>query len=46
METAFEAYGLALFTRVLNMDPKEAKELCAVAWKEVQGHKVHSYANT
>jgi hypothetical protein len=46
MESGFEAYGLALFTRVLNMDPKEAKELCAAAWKDVQGRKVHMYANT
>jgi hypothetical protein len=29
METVFEAYGLAMFTRVLKMDPKEGKELCA-----------------
>jgi hypothetical protein len=41
METAFEAYGLALFTRVLNMDPKEGKVLCAAAWRDVQGRKVH-----
>jgi hypothetical protein len=46
MDTAFEAYGLALFTRVLNMDPKEAKELCAAAWKDVTDRKVHGYGNT
>jgi hypothetical protein len=46
METAFEAYGLALFTRVLDMDAKAGKELCATAWKEVLGRKVHAYANT
>jgi hypothetical protein len=46
MESAYEAYGLALFTRVLNMDPKEAKKLCAAAWKDVTDRKVHSYGNT
>jgi hypothetical protein len=46
MESGFEAYGLALFTRVLNLDPKEGKELCAAAWKDVQGREVHLYANT
>jgi hypothetical protein len=46
MESGFEAYGLALFTRVLGMDAKEGKELCAAAWKDVQGRKVHMYANT
>jgi hypothetical protein len=46
METAFEAYGLAMFTRVLNMDPREAKELCGAVWKDVQNNKIHSYANT
>jgi hypothetical protein len=46
MESAYEAYGLALFTRVLNMDPTEGKELCAAAWKDVTGRKVHVYANT
>jgi hypothetical protein len=46
METAFEVYGHALFTRVLNMDPKEGKVLWAAAWKDVQGCKVHMYGNT
>jgi hypothetical protein len=46
MESGFEAYGLALFTRVLNLDLKEGKELCAAAWKDVQGREVHLYANT
>ncbi|KAA8894706.1 S-adenosyl-L-methionine-dependent methyltransferase [Sphaerosporella brunnea] len=46
MESGFEAYGLALFTRVLKMDQEEGRELCAAAWKDVQGRKVHMYANT
>jgi hypothetical protein len=46
MESAFEAYGLALFTRVLGMDSRVGKELCAAAWKDVQGHTVHMYATT
>jgi hypothetical protein len=46
METVFEAYGLAMFTRILKMDPKEGKELCAAVWKEVISRKVHAYVNT
>jgi hypothetical protein len=46
MESGFEAYGIALFTRVLGMDPKEGKELCDATWKDVTGRKVHMYANT
>jgi hypothetical protein len=46
MESIFDAYGLALFTRVLGMDPKEVKEIGAACWKEVVSRKVHTYANT
>jgi hypothetical protein len=46
LESGFEAYGLALFTRTLSMPLPEAKQLIADCKTEVSGRKVHSYAKT
>jgi hypothetical protein len=42
-ESGFEAYGLALFTRVLGMDLEEFQRLVADCKAEVRGKRVHSY---
>lgn len=42
-EHAFEAFGMALFTRTLGMGAPEAKELIAEAKKESRSKKIHSY---
>lgn len=44
VESAFEAYGLALFTRVLGMDAKEAAELCDGARRDALNKRIHAYA--
>jgi hypothetical protein len=44
-ETAFDAYGLAAFTRGLKMDPEEAKKICSAAAEGVKNRAVHSYNN-
>jgi hypothetical protein len=41
--TAFEAYGLALFTRVLGMDQEEALALCGDAFAAVKNRHNHTY---
>jgi len=43
-ETAFEAYGLALFTRVLGMSQEEAMEVVTGADKDARNRKVHAYS--
>jgi len=45
-ESGFEAYGLALFTRVLGMDVVEIKKLIKECQREVRERKVHAYGNT
>jgi hypothetical protein len=42
-ETAFEAYGLALFTRVLGMEHEEAMQLCKDAFAAVKNRQNHTY---
>lgn len=43
-ETGFEAFGLALLTRVLGMELEVVKELIDQSKKEVKSRKVHAYA--
>lgn len=43
VETGFEAYGLALLTRVLSVPTGEAKQLFKDCAKEVRERIVHSY---
>jgi hypothetical protein len=40
--TGFEAYGLALFTRVLGMPMEEARKLIDGAYKDITGKRVHA----
>lgn len=40
---AFEAFGMALFTRYHNFKPDEVKELCEAARKDVWDKRVHAY---
>ena len=42
-ETGFEAYSLALFTRVLNFTVEEAHERFEAAKKEMRNRKIHGY---
>jgi len=42
-EYSFEAYGLALFTRVLGMTGEEARELCARAQRDLKNKHIHVY---
>ncbi|RPB10755.1 S-adenosyl-L-methionine-dependent methyltransferase [Morchella conica CCBAS932] len=42
-ESGFEAYGMALFTRVLGMPAEEAEAVVKAAEREVKNRKVHSY---
>jgi len=44
IEHAFEAFGMALFTRTLGMEASEAKELIEGADRESRSKKIHSYA--
>ncbi|KAA8914987.1 TAM domain methyltransferase [Sphaerosporella brunnea] len=43
VESGFEAYGLALLTRVLSLPTEEAKQLFEDCKKEVMNRTVHSY---
>jgi len=43
-ESAFESFGMALFTRTLGMEAREAMELIAGAKKECRSKNIHSYA--
>lgn len=43
-ESGFEAYGMALFTRVLGMDSEEAAKVVKGGLTECRDRKVHSYA--
>jgi len=42
-EYSFEAYGLALFTRVLGMSGEEARELCTRAQRDLKNKHIHVY---
>lgn len=42
LSTGCEAYGLALFTRALGMDPEKAKEIIKGAVEDLGGRKVHT----
>ncbi|KAH8145923.1 uncharacterized protein LAJ45_10065 [Morchella importuna] len=42
-ETSFEAYGLALFTRVLGMSAESARELCLGAQRDCGNRHIHVY---
>ncbi|KAA8896239.1 S-adenosyl-L-methionine-dependent methyltransferase [Sphaerosporella brunnea] len=42
-ETGFQAYGMAVFTRVLGMDPLRAKQVCDDALKAVRNKNFHLY---
>ncbi|PWW76949.1 S-adenosyl-L-methionine-dependent methyltransferase [Tuber magnatum] len=42
-ETSFEAFGLALLTRVVGMSADEALKLCQDARKELRNKKIHIY---
>ncbi|CUS10320.1 unnamed protein product [Tuber aestivum] len=42
-DTSFEAYGLALFTRVLGMTGEEARELCTRAQRDLKNKHIHVY---
>lgn len=43
LETAIEAYALAAFTRILQMDVEEATDICKGAWKAVNNKNTHMY---
>jgi hypothetical protein len=43
-ETGVEAYGMALFTRVLGMDTEEARTVCRAAVKAVRNKNFHMYS--
>ena len=42
-EDGFESYGMAFFTRVLEMPIKEVEELIKTAKKESRNRQIHSY---
>lgn len=42
-ETSFEAYGLALFTRILGMSGEEARDLCTHAHRDCNNKHIHVY---
>lgn len=42
-ETSFEAFGLALLTRVIEMDGDEALKLCQDSRKELRNKRIHIY---
>jgi hypothetical protein len=42
-ETAFHAYGLAVFTRTLKMSVEEAERICSAAVKESMNRRAHMY---
>lgn len=43
-ETAFHAYGLAVFTRTLGMEAEEAEKICSEAVKASMNRKTHMYS--
>lgn len=43
-DNAFEAFGLALLTRVAGMPLEDVEELITGAKKDVKSKKVHSYS--
>ena len=42
-EDGYEAYGMAFFTRVLEMPIEEVEELIKAAKKESRSRQIHSY---
>jgi hypothetical protein len=42
-ETGYEAYGLAIMTRMLGMDVDEAAKICKAAWTTAKLKSVHGY---
>jgi hypothetical protein len=42
-ETVYESYGMAAFTRVLGMDPKDAKAICDGARSASNNKNFHTY---
>jgi hypothetical protein len=42
-ETGFESYGMAAFTRVLEMDVEKARGMCERALQDVQDKNYHVY---
>lgn len=42
-ETSFEAFGLALFTRVLGLSKEEVMRVCSESRKELRDKKIHVY---
>ena len=42
-ESAFHAYGLASFTRVLGMSSQEAEEICNAAVESMSNRDCHLY---
>jgi len=42
-ETAFHAYCLAAFTRILGMDKDEADRICSEGYKAVKNKNLHAY---
>ncbi|KAI5843100.1 S-adenosyl-L-methionine-dependent methyltransferase [Morchella snyderi] len=44
-ETGFEAYSMALFTRVLGMTSEEVMRLVAGSINDIRDRKIHSYIN-
>lgn len=43
-ESGFEAIGIALLTRDMKMDPKEARELIDNSRADIRNKKIHSYS--
>lgn len=43
-ETAFEAFGMALFTRDMGMSVAEATEIVKGAERDCRNRKIHSYS--
>lgn len=43
-DSAFESYGMALFTRILGMDAKAAKHLCDEGLRAVRNKNYHMYS--
>lgn len=44
-QTGYEAYGLKVFTGVLGMSEKEAKEFLAQVVAQAGSRKIHGYTN-
>lgn len=43
-DSAFEAFGYALLTRVLGMDIKEVEDVIRLAKKDSKSRKIHTYS--